>query len=123
MGRDWCGDCGVPAGGVVRSRCRAEISRRQSGAVQNAPADIVLHDLRAPSWIPLNDPATQLVFGGTGATVDTVIVDGKLIVAGGRIVAFDMEPILAEVRGLVQRQRSRAPDLQKWAARMEEIAP
>jgi cytosine/adenosine deaminase-related metal-dependent hydrolase len=88
-----------------------------------APADLVLHDLRAPSWIPLNDPATQLVFGGSGATVDTVIVDGKLIVEGGRIVAFDMEPILAEVRGLVQRQRNRAPDLQRWAARMEELVP
>jgi 5-methylthioadenosine/S-adenosylhomocysteine deaminase len=63
------------------------------------------------------------VFAGTGATVDTVIVDGKVIVAGGRIVAFDMEPILAEVRGLVQRQRDRGPGLQKWAARMEEIVP
>jgi 5-methylthioadenosine/S-adenosylhomocysteine deaminase len=88
-----------------------------------APADLVLHDLRAPSWIPLNDPATQLVFGGTGATVDTVIVDGKLIVQGGRIVAFDMEPILAEVRGLVQRQRDRSRDLQRWAARVEEMVP
>jgi hypothetical protein len=52
-----------------------------------------------------------------------VIVDGKLIVEGGRIVAFDMDPILAEVRGIVQRQRNRAPDLQRWAARMEEIVP
>lgn len=88
-----------------------------------APADLVLHDLGAPSWIPLNDPATQLVFGASGATVDTVIVDGKLIVAGGRIVAFDMEPILAEVRGLVRRQRDRGRDLQRWAVRMEGIVP
>jgi 5-methylthioadenosine/S-adenosylhomocysteine deaminase len=63
------------------------------------------------------------VFGGTGATVDTVIVDGKLIVQGGRIVAFDMEPILAEVRGLVQRQRDRSSELQRWAAHMEEMVP
>jgi hypothetical protein len=38
-------------------------------------------------------------------------------------VAFDMEPILAEVRGLVRRQRDRGRDLQRWAARMEEIVP
>jgi cytosine/adenosine deaminase-related metal-dependent hydrolase len=88
-----------------------------------APADLVLHDLSAPSWIPLNDPATQLVFGASGATVDTVIVDGKLIVEGGRIVAFDMQPILSEVRSLVQRQRDRSRDLQRWAARMEELVP
>jgi hypothetical protein len=50
-------------------------------------------------------------------------VDGRLIVEGGRIVAFDMAPILAEVRGLVRRQRNRDPDLQDWAARIEEIVP
>jgi 5-methylthioadenosine/S-adenosylhomocysteine deaminase len=88
-----------------------------------APADLVLHDLNAPSWIPLNDPATQLVFGASGATVDTVIVGGKVIVAGRRIVAFDMRPILDEVRGLVRTQRARAPTLQIWAARMEELVP
>jgi 5-methylthioadenosine/S-adenosylhomocysteine deaminase len=88
-----------------------------------APADLVLHDLGAPSWVPLNNPATQLVFGASAATVDTVIVDGKLIVEHGRIVAFDMQPILAEVRGFVQRQRDRGHNLQQWAARMEELVP
>lgn len=88
-----------------------------------APADLVLHDLTAPSWIPLNDPMTQLVFGASGATVDTVIVDGKLIVEAGRIVAFDMQPILDEVRGLARRQRDRNRGLHEWAARMEELVP
>jgi cytosine/adenosine deaminase-related metal-dependent hydrolase len=88
-----------------------------------APADLVLHDLSSPSWIPLNNPATQLVFGASAATVDTVIVGGKLIVEGGRIVAFDMAPILAEVRDLVRRQRDRGRNLQHWAARMEELVP
>ena len=94
------------------------------GSLQpGAPADLVLHDLSAPSWIPLNNPATQLVFGASAATVDTVIVDGKLIVEGGRIVAFDTAPILAEVRDLVRRQRDRGRNLQSWAARMEELVP
>ncbi len=88
-----------------------------------APADLVLHDLRAPSWIPLNDPLTQLVFSASGATVDTVIVDGKVIVEGKRMVAFDMEPILSEVRGLVRHQRDRNRDLHAWAARMEKLVP
>jgi cytosine/adenosine deaminase-related metal-dependent hydrolase len=88
-----------------------------------APADLVLHDLNMPSWIPFNDPVTQLVFGASAATVDTVIVNGKVLVEGGRIVAFDMQPILAETRGLVQRQRERSPGLQQWAARMEQLVP
>jgi cytosine/adenosine deaminase-related metal-dependent hydrolase len=94
------------------------------GAIEpGAPADLVLHDLNAPSWVPLNDPVTQLVFGASGATVDTVIVAGKVIVEGKRIVAFDMQPILDEVHGLVRHQRDRNAPLQAWAARMEELVP
>jgi 5-methylthioadenosine/S-adenosylhomocysteine deaminase len=88
-----------------------------------APADLVLHDLSAPQWIPLNDPVTQLVFNASGATVDTVIVDGKVLVEGRKITAFDMQPILDEVRGLVRHQRERNHGLQAWAARMEELVP
>ena len=88
-----------------------------------APADLVLHDLRTPSWTPLNDPLTQLVFGASGATVDTVIVDGKILVEGRKIVAFDMEPILSEVRDLVRHQRDRNNGLQAWATRIAELVP
>jgi 5-methylthioadenosine/S-adenosylhomocysteine deaminase len=105
------------AGGKAM-RC-AGLGTLQAGA----PADLVLHDLRAPSWIPLNDPLTHLVFGASGATVDTVIVDGKVLVEGKKIVAFDMEPILNEVRDLVRHQRERNHDLQAWATRIEELVP
>jgi len=88
-----------------------------------APADLVLHDLNAPAWTPLNDPVTQWVFGASGATVDTVIAAGKVIVADRRIVSFDPQPVLAEVRGLVRRQRDRNRNLQAWAARMEQLVP
>ncbi|AMN41120.1 amidohydrolase family protein [Rhodoplanes sp. Z2-YC6860] len=88
-----------------------------------APADLVLHDLTAPSWVPLNDPLAQIVFGASGATVDTVIVDGRVVVENGKITAFDMQPVLDEVRDLVRRQRARNSGLQGWAARMEELVP
>ncbi len=85
-----------------------------------APADLVLHDLTAPAWVPLNDPLLQLVFGATGSTVDTVIIDGKIVVDRRRIVAFDAEPVLAEVRGLVAVLRQRNASLHQWASRLEE---
>jgi 5-methylthioadenosine/S-adenosylhomocysteine deaminase len=88
-----------------------------------APADLVLHDLTASSWIPLNDPLTQLVFAATGATVDTVIVDGNVLVENRRVVSFDMQAVLSEVRDLVRHQRARNRELHAWAARMEELVP
>lgn len=88
-----------------------------------APADFVLHDLNAPFWTPLNDPLSQLVFGGGGSTIDTVIAGGKVMVEHSRIVAFDPEPILKEARDLVRHLRGRNTALQSWARQVEEAVP
>lgn len=88
-----------------------------------APADLVLHDLTKPAWVPLNEPIPQFVFGATGASVDTVIASGRIVVEGGALSAFDPAPILAEVKDLVSVLRSRQAGLQKWAARVEELVP
>jgi 5-methylthioadenosine/S-adenosylhomocysteine deaminase len=84
--------------------------------IPGAPADFVLHDLARPFWIPLNDPLHQLVFGASGATVDTVVVDGRILVEGGRIVAFDPEPVLKEAKDFVRHVRARNEALQGFAA-------
>ncbi|MDC7786316.1 amidohydrolase [Rhodoplanes sp. TEM] len=88
-----------------------------------APADFVLHDLAAPFWTPLNDPLAQLVFGASGATVDTVVVDGRVLVEGGRIRAFDPEPVLREVRDLVKHLRARNVALHGLAAEIAAALP
>lgn len=87
-----------------------------------APADFVLHDLDHPSWTPLNDPLTQLVFGASGSTVDTVVVDGRVLVEGGRIVAFDPEPVLREAKDLVRHLRARNAALHGLAARVAALS-
>jgi cytosine/adenosine deaminase-related metal-dependent hydrolase len=86
--------------------------------VPGAPADFVLHDLSAAFWTPLNDPLHQLVFGGSASTVDTVIVGGRVLVEGRRIVAFDTAPVLAEARHLVRHLRARNHALHASAARI-----
>jgi cytosine/adenosine deaminase-related metal-dependent hydrolase len=85
-----------------------------------APADFVLHDLTTPFWTPLNDPLLQLVFGGSGSTVDTVVIGGRIVVEKRRIMTFDVAPILAEARGMVGRLRDRNAALQAWAAKIED---
>ena len=85
-----------------------------------APADFVLHDLSAPAWTPLNDPLRQLVFAGSGRTVDTVVVAGCVLVRAGRIVAFDTSPVLAAARDLVRHLRARNAPLHDLAGRLIE---
>jgi 5-methylthioadenosine/S-adenosylhomocysteine deaminase len=86
-------------------------------------ADLVLYRLDAPWWVPLNDPVNQLVFAETGAAVDTVLVDGKVVVAGGRIATFDVDALVAEVQAMVRSLRARNADLFAVAGEIATIVP
>jgi cytosine/adenosine deaminase-related metal-dependent hydrolase len=105
-------------GGAAAIR-RDDIGRLAPGC----RADIVLYDLEAPAWTPLNDPVAQMVFAETGSSVDTVIVDGAVVVEGGEITAFDARAILAEARPMLRAIRTRNAGLYAFARRMNELFP
>lgn len=86
-------------------------------------ADLVLYRLDAPWWVPLNDPASQLVFAENGSSVETVLVDGRVAVKDGRIVAFDAESILREAAPMMPRILQRNRRLHRLAERMAELFP
>ena len=54
-------------------------------------ADIVLLDGRAPTLAPMIDGYGVLVHSASGHDVDTVIVDGRVVLAGGRLT-FSIGP-------------------------------
>lgn len=88
--------------------------------VPGARADLVLYDLAHPHWIPCNDPVQQLVFSETGSAVDTVLVDGRIVVERGRITAFDAAAIMAEARDMLARIRDRNSAFRTVAARIAD---
>jgi imidazolonepropionase len=62
-------------------------------------ADIVAFDLNKAHATVGNRPIAALVFSAHGTDVDTVIVNGKVLLRGGRLVGFDREEeILEEAR-------------------------
>lgn len=71
-------------------------------------ADLVLLDANAPGLVPLNDPVRQLVYGENGQAVDTVLVNGEIVLAHGRPTRFDADAALAEAGELGARLRARA---------------
>ena len=64
-------------------------------------ADIILVDYWKPHLIPMFNPITHLVYAAQGQDVDTVIIDGKVIMEHRKILTVDEEKILeeAEKRG------------------------
>lgn len=86
-------------------------------------ADVVLYNIDTPEWTPINDPVQQMVFTETGSNVDTVIVDGKVVVEGRVVTAFDAAAIIAEAKPMLRAIRSRNHELYAFACRMSEIFP
>jgi 5-methylthioadenosine/S-adenosylhomocysteine deaminase len=57
-------------------------------------ADLILVDLKKPHLSPLHDVVSHLIYSATGSDVDTVIVDGKILLEGGEVFTLDEEKVL-----------------------------
>jgi cytosine/adenosine deaminase-related metal-dependent hydrolase len=82
-------------------------------------ADLVLYDLDTPEWRPLLNPVNNLVYAASGASVRTVIVDGRIVLDEGRVTTVDEREIYDRVEHLARAQIARA-GLRidwKWPAR------
>src|SRR6058998_2769647 len=81
-------------------------------------ADLVL--LRADSVFlrPLADPVNALVYAETGASVDTVLVDGHVVVQGGRVTTVDEAGIYAQAQEAAERQHRASGESRALAARL-----
>jgi len=81
-------------------------------------ADLVL--LRADSVFlrPLADPLNALVYSETGASVDTVLVDGHVVVQGGRVTTVDEAGIYARAQEAADRQHRASAESRALAGRL-----
>ena len=64
-------------------------------------ADMVLLDLADPSFIPFNSAARQIVYAEGGRGVRTVIVDGRVVLEGGRLTTIDERALREEIAELM----------------------
>jgi 5-methylthioadenosine/S-adenosylhomocysteine deaminase len=71
-------------------------------------ADLVLYDLDVPEWRPLLDPVNNLVYAATGASVRTVLIDGRVVLDDGRITTIDETDVYRRIESLSRAQIERA---------------
>jgi 5-methylthioadenosine/S-adenosylhomocysteine deaminase len=64
-------------------------------------ADFVVVRTDGPNWVPNLNPVANLVYATTGADVDTVVVDGTVLMEGRNLTTIDEERVLAEARDAV----------------------
>ncbi len=62
---------------------------------EGAIADVILIDIEKTHFYPRHNLVANLLYCGKAADVDTVIVDGRILVAGGKIVGVDLPALYA----------------------------
>jgi len=82
----------------------------------NKKADLILISFRRPHLVPAHNPVSHLVYAASGSDVDTVIIDGHVIMKNRRVLTLDEERIIqaAEQRGARLLERAGIIIKPKW---------
>lgn len=66
-------------------------------------ADLVIIDLDRPNMQPANNPVSSLAYSANGTEVETVIVDGKILMENRIFTEIDTEQVISEVSKICKR--------------------
>ena len=61
-------------------------------------ADLIILDMKKPEWIPLHNEIQNLVYSASGDSVETVIIDGKIVMEEKVVQNMDEAEVLAKVQ-------------------------
>ncbi|ADL57700.1 amidohydrolase family protein [Methanothermobacter sp. KEPCO-1] len=70
-------------------------------------ADIVVLNTRRPHLTPWRKPASHLVYSASGADVDTVICDGRILLLEGELKVLDEEYVMELAEGAAEELTSK----------------
>ena len=80
---------GAKAMGIEDQAGSIEVGRR---------ADFIVIDMDKPHLTPAPDPVSTIAYAAHGSDVDTVVIDGQLIMESRKVLTLDEESILDEAR-------------------------
>ena len=71
-------------------------------------ADLILIDIDRPEWVPTYNYVYSLVYTASGDSVDTTIVDGRILMENRELTTIDLEEVHAQCRALAPKLVARA---------------
>lgn len=88
---------------LTRNGARAALREKTTGSLEaGKKADIVIFDLDSVWMTPFNDPYNILAWAENGSSVDTVLIDGEVVVEKGKVLTIDEERVKKDCRELVR---------------------
>lgn len=77
---------------------------RQTGSIEiGKKADLAILNLRTPSMTPRNDLLAGLCYSANGSEVETLIIDGRIVMEDRKVLTLDEERIYAEISRICKR--------------------
>ena len=74
------------------------ISEQVGSIEQGKKADFIVIDMDKPHLTPAPDPVSTIVYAANGSDVDTVVINGKVVMEGRKVLTLDEPQILGEAR-------------------------
>jgi len=71
-------------------------------------ADFIVINMDAPHLTPAWDPVSTIVYAAHGSDVDTVVIDGQLVMQGRKVLTLDEKAILEEANQRYKQVAQRA---------------
>ncbi|MFI4987492.1 MAG: amidohydrolase family protein [Alphaproteobacteria bacterium] len=105
--------------GGAKALKRDDIGRLAAGC----KADISLVDLTHPAMQPMRDPLKSLVFSALERPITDVFVDGRQVVADGKVLTIDLDAVIAAINRGQREALAKAPENDYAKRPVEEIFP
>lgn len=81
-------------------------------------ADVTMLDIMRPEWQPVHNPISNLVYCAHGGCADTVIVDGRILMRGAKVLTLDENALYREAKEraavLVKRAGLESSAVSRW---------
>jgi 5-methylthioadenosine/S-adenosylhomocysteine deaminase len=81
------------------------LEKRIGSLEKGKRADLIIVDLNSPHLVPLYNVYSQLVYATNGADVETVIIDGKVVMQNRKLLTLDEKSVMQEARKLALKIR------------------
>ena len=82
-------------------------------------ADVVFLDLGHVNYVPLNDPVNQIVHGEDGTGVESVMIGGRMVLEGRRMVTVDEAKLARDAAAAAERLAAVTADTRAMMERLE----
>jgi cytosine/adenosine deaminase-related metal-dependent hydrolase len=107
--------------GGAKALGRDDLGRLSAGA----KADIVIFSGRSMNMVPVRDPVNNVVFSAEMEDVETVIVNGKVVLEGGNVLGLGERAgeLYAKIQEIGEEVWSRIKDQDRLGRTIDQLSP